>query len=570
MGPFSILFLALLSTTTNGFVVEAENDGAFVEINEFDEVTLGNNLFTVTFNSNATAKSLHKNGVNILENIAEGMQTWYLDWNGERAYFTPSLVEIVRNTPEQAHVRFVQEANYERELMYIEFHMVVFPALSGIYQYIKLSNPTDLTVDFAEFRTVHRFDHALMPKVSNIIRSEATPDVSGRPLIQDTTWQLADGTYWSKYDLCGYIRETPWFGVYGGGFGGWIVSASREYHSAGPLKQELLVHQDSLMLNYFHSTHFGTPNLLVPPGWSKFFGPYLVYINTGSEEEVLADAANQALIEQSQWPYSWVEDEEYPLSRGSVSGRVTGQTKAMVVVYDAVEQQFDLQNLGYLFHAETNEDGTFAIENIRPGSYDVVAYPLAGHGSENLARKSITVEAGGLRDVGDLELPEPTGIIWAIGETDRKSDGFRYSHELRNFYWHLVTPKKLQFVVGQSNHSREWYYSQSEGVWQVVYEDQPDNQGRILRLAIAAATGSLIFNVTTAHLQVEVNDVALADFEFDNDKAVYRDALQSGNFFWEKITVPAETVIDGENVLSLRVTRGSIMYDAISLAREAA
>ncbi|KAH1007621.1 hypothetical protein HUJ04_004833 [Dendroctonus ponderosae] len=144
------------------------------------------------------------------------------------------------------------------------------------------------------------------------------------------------------------------------------------------------------------------------------------------------------------------------------------------------------------------------------------------------------------------------------------------NHELRNFYWHLVTPKKLQFVVGQSNHSREWYYSQSEGVWQVVYEDQPDNQGRILRLAIAAATGSLIFNVTTAHLQVEVNDFALADFEFDNDKAVYRDALQSGNFFWEKITVPAETVIDGENVLSLRVTRGSIMYDAISLAREAA
>ncbi|KAH1015121.1 hypothetical protein HUJ05_012899 [Dendroctonus ponderosae] len=99
----------------------------------------------------------------------------------------------------------------------------------------------------------------------------------------------------------------------------------------------------------------------------------------------------------------------------------------------------------------------------------------------------------------------------------------------------------------------------SSGVWQVVYEDQPDNQGRILRLAIAAATGSLIFNVTTAHLQVEVNDVALADFEFDNDKAVYRDALQSGNFFWEKITVPAETVIDGENVLSLRVTRGSII-----------
>lgn len=79
-----------------------------------------------------------------------------------------------------------------------------------------------------------------------------------------------------------------------------------------------------------------------------------------------------------------------------------------------------------------------------------------------LAENGIVFKTG-LRDVGDLELPEPTGIIWAIGETNRKSDGFRYSNELRNFYWHLVTPEKLKFVIGQSNHSREWYYAQSEG-----------------------------------------------------------------------------------------------------------
>lgn len=103
----------------------------------------------------------------------------------------------------------------------------------------------------------------------------------------------------------------------------------------------------------------------------------------------------------------------------------------------------------------------------------------------------------------------------------------------------------------------------------MVYEDQPDNHGRILRLGIAAATGSLIFNVTTAHLHVEVNGLTIADFEFENDKAVYRDALQSGNFYSKKIAVPAGTVIDGENVMSIRVTSGSIMYDAISLAKAA-
>lgn len=180
-----------------------------------------------------------------------------------------------------------------------------------------------------------------------------------------------------------------------GGFGAWIVSASREYHSGGPLKQELLVHQDSLMLNYFHSSHFGTPNQFAPPGWSKFYGPVLIYLNTGSDEEILADVAQQAEIERSKWPYTWVEEAEYPLERGNVSGNVTGQTKAMVVVYDSLEEEFDLQTLGYLYHTETDEDGSFTIENIRPGDYQVVAYPLAGQGSENLARQNVTINANG-------------------------------------------------------------------------------------------------------------------------------------------------------------------------------
>lgn len=180
-----------------------------------------------------------------------------------------------------------------------------------------------------------------------------------------------------------------------GGFGAWIVSASREYHTGGPLKQELLVHQDSLMLNYFHSTHFGTPSQAAPQGWSKFYGPVLIYFNTGSDEEVLADVAIQAEIERSKWPYTWVEEDEYPLVRGSVTGKVTGQTKAMVVVYDSLEEEFDRQTLGYLYHTETDQDGGFIIENIRPGDYQVVAYPLAGQGSDNLARQNVTISPNG-------------------------------------------------------------------------------------------------------------------------------------------------------------------------------
>ncbi|KAL1512844.1 hypothetical protein ABEB36_002362 [Hypothenemus hampei] len=438
-----------------------------------------------------------------------------------------------------ARVVFIQESS--EGLMYIEFYLVVLKNVSGLYQYVKISNPTNATIGMGEFRTVHRFDHNLMPKISNMVRSGETPDLTDRPTIQDTTWQLADGSYWSKYDFCGYIRETPWMGVYGGGFGAWIVSASREYHSGGPLKQELLVHQDSLMLNYFHSGHFGTPGLETPPGWSKFYGPYLIYINIGSEEEVLQDVANQAIIEQAQWPYIWIDDKEYPLKRGSVSGKVTGQLKAMVVVYDSTQEEFDLQTLGYLYNTETDSNGGFVLNNIRPGNYQIVAYPLAGHGIENIARKNITVTEEAL-DVGLLDLPEPNGILWSIGETNRRSDVYHYSDELRNFYWHLLPPANLTFEIGKSDIGKHWYYAQTRtpGVWNIAYTDQPDGKDRILRVAFAAASSS-------ASIDIELNGDKLGHFAYENDMTLYRDALQSGRFHPEKLTVAAKQIVNGRN-----------------------
>ncbi|XP_050311298.1 rhamnogalacturonate lyase-like [Anthonomus grandis grandis] len=532
--------------------------GSFVQFSGTD-VTLGNDLFNITFRENATAKSVYKNGVNIIQTISNNMQSWYLDWNGEKAYFSPGEVRVVSNSSEKAHISFIQKGI--TGVLDIEFHLVVLEDVSGLYQYVKASNNNNETVSLAEFRTVYRFDETLMPKMSNMVLTGSPPNVSGRPTIQDTTWQLSDGTYWSKYDFCGYLRDTPWLGVFGGGFGGWLISASREYHSGGPLKQELMVHQISLMLNYFHSGHFGTAGLHPAPEWSKFYGPYLIYINTGSDEELLKDVARQTLVEQSLWPYSWVDDPDYPLSRGTVSGKITGQTKAMVVVYDDKEHEFDVQSLGYLYHIESEADGSFSIKNIRPGDYQLVAYPLAGQGSENLVRMNISVNADEILDVGSLELPEPTNIIWSIGETNRKSDSYRYSRERRDFYWHLLPPANLTFTINMSKIDVDWYYAQtrSPGIWKIAYNDKPDSNGRLLRVAFAAASQSASINIL-------INNKLVGHHAYANDMTIYRDALQSGNFHAEQIQIPMEYVVDGENIISFSLLRGMVMYDAISLA----
>lgn len=534
----------------------------FVEVDGL-KATLGNGLINITFTENSQVSSLLKNGSNIIDVNAK---TFYLDWNGGRGVFFPTNLTVLNDTGDMAHIMYYQPGG--SGFLRLENHFIMLKNISGVYQYVKASNPSDNeTLDISELRTVHRFSPSLMPHMTNGHRIGDNPDLYNRPTIQDTTWQMVDGSYWSKYDYCAYIRKTPWFGIFGGGFGAWVVSASREYHSGGPLKQDLLVHQASLSANYLTSSHYGTPNHQAVPGWSKFFGPWLIYVNTGADEDVLADASKQAKIEKEKWPYSWVSDSDYPLNRGSVTGQVIGQVNSEVVLWSSTSEAFDIQTKGYLYYTKTNKNGSFILENIRPGNYRLIAYPLAGHASEIVAEQNITVSEGH-QDAGTLHLPILTDILWNIGETNRRADGFRYSDELRNFYWHTLPPVDHTFVVGKSHEAKDWYYAQSHnGTWNIVFNDTRDNNPRTLRVAIAAASGSLIFNVTTARLSVSVNSFNVAELQYENDKAIYRDALQSGNFYAEKITVDADKVVDGINVVSLTVVDGMFMYDAISYQR---
>ena len=60
------------------------------------------------------------------------------------------------------------------------------------------------------------------------------------------------------------------------------------------MRQELIVHQDALILNYLGGGHFGGGGPATS-GKPKLFGPWLIYMNSGdSNEAVLADASGVA------------------------------------------------------------------------------------------------------------------------------------------------------------------------------------------------------------------------------------------------------------------------------------
>lgn len=63
------------------------------------------------------------------------------------------------------------------------------------------------------------------------------------------------------------------------------------------------------------------------------------------------------------------------------------------------------------------------------------------------------------------------------------------------------------------------------------------------RVAIAAASGSLIYGSQSARLQISLNGDVVFDKEYENDGAIYRGMLQSGNFYPENVSISSEQKI---------------------------
>ena len=447
----------------------------------------------------------------------------------------------------------------------IECHIIMQRGLSGIYMYVKTTNTGINPITFGLIRIVYRFNPRVMHKATNGVLEGILPlesELNNSPVIQDTTWKLPDGTIYSKYDYAGYIRNTPYQGVFGNGYGAWLLSASREYHSGGPLKQDLLVHQEALILNCMTAGHFGTPPLTAPPGWTKIYGPWLLYFNQGSEDELKANAISQSKVEQSRWPYNWMTDTDYPLKRGSLTGQITGPPRSMVVLSSSLIEEFDMQTLGYSYSTESDQNGYYMLKNIRPGSYKLTAYPVAGFGIGVKSEKLITITEGSNK--ANLDLLVPKDVKWSIGETNRRSDSYRHSNEKRNYIWHTLPPANLEFQIGKSKVETDWYYAQTKkGTWSIRYNDTPDGKNRILRIGLAAASNN---SLGRPILVVSINGRAIEEFHYGNDQSIYRSASQSGNFYAAIVNIPANLVVSGDNVIGLTLRHGSVMYDSVNLS----
>ena len=296
-------------------------------------LVMTNGLLTLTFgkdaNGDISAISVVKNGQELVHNLhgieprdKDARRSFYLDSGAGNGHLVTDTVQVFKNTPELVHFAVI-----DHRALHLEHHFVMLKGESGVHPYAIVKS--DPGANSGETRTMYRFDRDILDYAWEAERTGQQPkyaflqSISDPGNMGDETWRLPDGSVYQKYDYCPYYAESPMWGHYGHGFGVFFMPVSLESYAGGPLRQELAVHQDALILNYIGGGHFGGGGSATGRNGEKIDGPWYLYFNTGpTPEAIIADAKKVAAAEKSKWPYQWMDEPLYPLKRTTVTGQL--------------------------------------------------------------------------------------------------------------------------------------------------------------------------------------------------------------------------------------------------------
>lgn len=565
--------LSIIGLSIVGMAATAQ-DAATVKVSGMS-ATLDNGLIKIRIGTNGRVSYLKpSNGsVNLLSD--NGI---YFDYTATaNAALNPDKLEVVRESDDLVEVLY---SNTKGDILWQQGY-ILRKGVRGVYTYVIANGTsTSSSVSVREARVCTRLSASFLDGYvdeqmqGRIPSNSEMAEVESSHQIQDATYEMPDGTIYTKYNWAQFIASDHFHGLMNSRHGVWNIPVSYEWLNGGPMRQELTVHATSkspITIQMLQGEHLGGAAQSYDDGERQIFGPMLIYVNSGdTREEMIEDARREAAEQQTQWPYQWFDNELYPIERGTVRGtvRVSGhsQPDSVQVVLAQPGEEIIRQGKKYIFWAQTDADGNFEIKNVRPGDYALYAYALAGDITDEMEYTGVTVGTDTL-DLGQIDW-EPASYgnpVWVMGSNNRRADTWNISRHPRAYGLWKDVPSALTFTPGVSDEAVDFYYAQCHnGTWTIEY-DLPEvpESGLRLTASVAAATNK-------PKVTVKSNSKTAATWSFSyNDAAIYRSATQAGRHCVMTADIPANSLTPGHNKLELTMSgigsNGGVMYDVLKL-----
>jgi len=453
-------------------------------------VTLSNGIVSIVIaKSDAHISTMNYAGTNLLAGGDNGGE-FYWSWN-QPNYQNPVITQYslvqdpASNGGTVAEVDLFAQwnGNTNNAALDVDIHYFLIQGSPGFYASAIISHPASYPDNpGGEFRmvgylnpmfnwlSVDNYRNRLMP-----LASTASVAVTGAPKeFQLWTAGIQQGQYDCKYGYSADLCDEPAWGwsSTSNNLGIWMTTPSIEYYNGGPMKRELMCHDDQggsgpvllQMVNGMHYTMGSDTDIKAGESFSKTFGPWLVYANSvpvgtsNAPAALFADAQARGNAEKNLWPYAWWTNSAYvPKSgRGTVTGTIqiadsgnpnassaglwVGVAQAPPSSITNADFQYWEKNLQ--FWIKTDASGNFSIPNVVAGTnYTLFAFgpgaagtfrsqPLTGSSFSLLnipaSPFSVTAAAGATTNLGTI-IWTPTRVgptVWEIGAPDRSAHEF--------------------------------------------------------------------------------------------------------------------------------------------------
>lgn len=593
--------------------------GTYSFPDQVGEIVLDNGLVRFTFGRDdaaggvvtgwtdvsITATSVVVDGTELAHNLngvdprdPDRQHSFYVDAGGGKTRLVCTQVKVLRVTRDLVEVAFADVTGVPLQH---EHHLIMRAGKPGLYGYDILTASAATSIN--EVRMNTRWDRSILDHCFNWERGKGQQPtyayLATQERVGDETW-LVDGVdnpdlpspsnnaggtkpgdVYTKYDWSLYAHENPMFGHFGNGFGAWFTPLGgvsdqtlAGFYGVGPQHQDLAIHQDALILNYFGANHYGLPSYALPEGYRRLYGPWFTFLTTGdprNPDAMIAEAADiaRAEIDENRAGAAWVADPLYPAvrQRTTVTGRIRladGRPAGNLWALLSTQDVDDVYTIHEPVHfVRTAEDGSFSLPGVppawQPGSTEPGAYTLYVFAADG----SVTdqYKQGGIRpsarhhDLGTLTWAptQHSTFLWQIGRSDRTGGEYALATKSpakpspRDYWKPTLIPADLSFTIGRDWEPEKWYYAQANpGTWTVHFPlDRPLDGTAYLTVSSSTRQGkppAVTVNGTSAGI--------VGSLPATSDGGLARQADRSGYFRQSVVTFPASLLVAGDNTIA--------------------